>query len=289
MKQADAVFVFNRNYIGQFKVTLCSLTDSNPNLSFCVHMLYDGLTEEDKDDIRRFTEKCGAEPFFYETDISLFAGLPKMPGDESYSTYKKLLIPELLPILRKVLYLDCDIIVRGDVSPLFDESGTSFISATRDIRVNLKRKDHVKAITGDENNVYFNAGVMLFDLSRRDESVPKETACAYMSENAGLLRYHDQDMFNHFYAGRYRLLDGKYDYMTTFQSVSDIFFPRGKKDAVILHYANWKPWNSNYIGRFYKAYRKYYKKCQGEKGVDFMKKRRFSAQLKLMFRYLRRG
>lgn len=289
MKRADVVFVFNQNYIGQFKVTLKSLTYTNRNLLINVHILYDGLTDDDKNDICRFVKKCGAESFFYEVDISLFAGLPKMPGDESYSTYKKLLIPDLLPISGKVLYLDCDIIVSGDISPLFDDKDSAFISATEDIRVNLKRKSHIKAITGDENNIYFNAGVMLFNLSRRDESVSKEVACKYMTENAHLLRYHDQDMFNHFYANTYEQLDGKYDYMTTFHSIADMFFPRGKRKAVILHYANWKPWNENYIGRFYGKYRKFYKMCEGEKGVDFMKKRKFSSQLKLIFSYLSRG
>lgn len=286
MNRADVVFVFNKNYIGRFKVTVFSLIKNNSGLKFYVHMLYDGLTEEDKTDVSSFIENYGAVPLLYEVDISLFSGLPKMPGDESYSTYKKLLIPELLQISNKVLYLDCDIIVRGDVSPLFDERDCPFISATEDIRVNLKRKEHVEQITGDKNNIYFNAGVMLFNLARRDECVSKETACSYMAENSAILRYHDQDMFNHFYCNNYALLDGKYDYMTTFQSVSDMFFPKGKRKAIILHYANWKPWNENYVGRFYGEYKKYYKLCRAEKGVDFLKKRKLSAQLKLIFSYI---
>lgn len=288
MKHNNVVFVFDGKYIGQFKVTCYSLLYNNSHTSFNIHILYSGLTDDEILDITDFITKYGSVPFFYKTDISMFAGLPKMPNDDSYSTYKKLLIPELLKISDKVLYLDCDIIVNGEISELFNNESPTFLSAAKDIRINLKRKEHVKEITGNKNNVYFNAGVMLFDLAKSNGKVSKDKACTYMVENAQKLRFHDQDMFNHFYSDNYTMLDGKYNYMTTFSSVKDIFCSRNKKNAVILHYANWKPWNENYIGKFYGVYKKYYKMCSKEKNVNFMKKRKFSAQLKLIFSYLRR-
>lgn len=280
----DLAFTINRKYIGQFKVTLRSVFESNAGENLKIHLLHVGLDEEDEKDLKRFCEGR-AEIFFYEIDCSVFEGMPKMGNDTTYSAYMKVLIPYYLQHLERVLYLDCDIIVRKSLSPLFEDSG-AFLSCVIDERINRKRKEHILQIIGKAGVLYFNSGVMLFDFGKSEAIVPREEVLHYMKENCGLIRWHDQDILNHFYAENCRWLELKYNYLTTYRSLWDVIFPVGKRKAVIVHYANWKPWNENYIGKYYRLYLKYYRRCKGEKGVDYLKKRNLKAQLKLIGKYL---
>ena len=81
----------------------------------------------------------------------------------------------------------------------------------------------------------------------------------------------------------------KYNYLATYRSLSDLFLRRGSRKAVVVHYANWKPWKNNYIGKCYGLYRKYYRKCLGEKGVDFLQRRSLPAQIGLIVKYVMRA
>ena len=286
MYAANVAFVINRNYIGQFKVTFFSLINSNKDANFTVHLLHSDLTDTDMDDLRVFIGKYRADIKFYLIDDSVFEGLPKMGYDNSYTAYYKVLLPYYLAHLSKVLFLDCDIIVRGDISDLFKKNNSHFLSCVEDYKINRKRREHKKAIIGDVNSVYFNSGVMLFDFGKSEEITDKRELFDYVNANKESIKWHDQDIYNHFYAKNRFLLEEKYNYLTTYKRLIDVICPKGKKHAVIVHYANWKPWKSNYIGKYYKLYKKHYLTVKDEKGVDFLQKRRLSAQLKLIFGYI---
>lgn len=286
MWKADVAFVISRNYIGQFKVTFHSLVNSNADALFCVHLLHSDLCEEDIVDLERFTAARNAEIRFYAIDDGAFAGLPKMQGDHSYSAYYKVLLPYYLCGAQKVLFLDCDIIVCSSVKPLFDLSPKTFLSCASDYKINKKRKEHKEKIIGNAATPYFNSGVMLMDFSHSDEIVPREALFDYIGENKDIIRWHDQDILNHFYAPNCTVLEEKYNYLTTYKSIINVIFPKGKRKAIVVHYANWKPWRSNYIGKCYRLYKRNYKALAGEKGVDFLSKRSLSAQIKLIFKYI---
>lgn len=281
----NLAFVINSKYLGQCKVTLRSIFDSNAGETFHLHILCSGLSEEDRTDLTAFIERFGADITFYDIDEGIFAGLPKMKGDSGYTAYYKVLLPYYLRRLDKALYLDCDLIVRGKLSPLYEKSG-SFLFCASDEKINRKRKEHVLAIIGKEIP-YFNSGVMLFDFSR-SEIAPLEEVLAYLIEARTVIRWHDQDILNHFYAERCTIIEKKYNYLTTYESVGDLFLQRGKREAVIVHYANWKPWEPDYIGKCHALYRKYYRLCKGERGVNYLRRRNPLKQLGLILRYLLR-
>jgi len=284
--KADVAFVISKNYIGQFKVTFNSLINSNGGAEFRVHLFHGDLDECDREDLSRFTKERGGSITFYQIDDGMFEGMPKMNYDNSYSAYYKVLLPYYFNSLGKVLFLDCDIIVRGSIKPLFEMQSEAFLSCAADYKINEKNKSHVQKITGDAALTYFNSGVMLFDYSKSEQLVSKEELFGYITANKDIIRWHDQDILNHFYADKYRLLDEKYNYLTTYKSIKDIFSKKGRRNAVIVHYANWKPWKSNYIGKCYKLYKSNYKLLKGEKNVNFLKRRSPFAQLKLILKYV---
>ncbi len=146
----NLIFVINANYIGQFKITFRSVADCHPGIGFRLHMLISRLTPEQCADITRYVEALGSDVTFYKIDDSLFEGLPKMGYDAGYTAYYKVLIPYYLAHLDSALYLDCDIIVRGDLTPLFHLPGDTFLAAAADGKINRNRPEHVARIIGRE-------------------------------------------------------------------------------------------------------------------------------------------
>ena len=286
MTKANVAFVINKNYIGQFKVTFYSLVTSNKDLEISVHLLQSDLSDSDKEDIKKFVNSLNAEIAFYQIDDGFFDGLPKMGYDNSFTAYYKVLLPYCLDFLPSVLYLDCDIIVRGSLKPLFENQTGKFLACAEDYKINKKRREHVKKIVGSEDINYFNSGVIKFDFSDKSAIVSKEEVFEYITSHKDDIRWHDQDILNHFYAKNCKFIDEKYNYTATYKSILDIFVRKGKKKTVIVHYANWKPWKSNYIGKYYKLYKKTYDALAGEYGVNFLQKRKLKEQIRLIFKYL---
>lgn len=285
MEKYNLAFVINSHYKGQFVVTFYSVTKSNPGASFCVHLLTNSLTPEEKSYLKDIVVSLGSEIIFYDVDESVFEGLPKMSYDSAYTAYDKLLIPYYIKTGGRVLYLDCDIIVKGDITCLFEREYPAFISAVSDLRINGKRREHVKKITGGDYT-YFNSGVIMFDFSHADKVVPLDKMIDYIRERGEDIRWHDQDILNHFYCADCTVLEEKYNYHTTYKSLGDLFFRKGEREAVIVHYANWKPWKSNYIGKSYRLFSKCYKECAKKWGVNFAKRRNIFAQFKLILSYV---
>ncbi len=281
----DLAFVINSRYKGQFVVTFYSVATSNPDLKFSVHLFTNSLTDEEKEYISGVVTQLGSDITFYDVDESVFEGLPKMSYDNAYTAYDKLLIPYYIKTGGKVLYLDCDIIVKGDIGELFKRQYSTFISAVADLKINAKRRDHAKKIAGGEYT-YFNSGVIMFDFFHSDKIVPLGDMIDYIRQNGGDIRWHDQDILNHFYASDCTILEEKFNYHTTYKSISDAFFHKGEREAAIVHYANWKPWKSDYIGKSYRLFKRHYKVCAERWGVNFAKRRNIFAQLKLIFGYI---
>lgn len=276
----NVCYVFDKGYIGQFKVSAYSLIVNNRNEAITVSMLTYQLGKEDREDIVAFLLKMGVSYKFYEIDETIFQNLPKMRSS-SYATYYKLLIPSYLKDAERVLFLDCDIIVRKSIHDFYFMEMSEPISAIRDLLVEKALPGHVAKIVGD-GNPYFNAGVMLFDFTKKVHP-SLEKMIEYGITEFSSLRFHDQDILNHIYrdCGQY-YVDDKYNYITNLNKIRKILFDR--KRQVIIHYAGSKPWEATYKKKFYSLYVKYYRRCGEVTKVDFLQKRK--PLIVLFFSYL---
>ena len=112
-----------------------------------------------------------SEVFFHQVDASKVAGM-KQRSDITNATYYRLLIGELLPQrVGRVIYLDCDMLVCGEISTLWETPlGNSVLAAVRD--AGFTQHDTLGL---DVSEPYFNAGMMLIDLDhwRRLEVGPQ--------------------------------------------------------------------------------------------------------------------
>lgn len=128
----------------------------------------------------------------------------------SRSAFGRMLLPEILPDCSKVLYLDCDILVKRDVSDLFDRDlGSCYAGAIEDNFVRLLRqidsfvRDHCQKIVQD--GAYFNSGVMLLNLEQIRARYSGRDLLSISASRKWV--WEDQDVLNIVFAGNVQWLE----------------------------------------------------------------------------------
>jgi lipopolysaccharide biosynthesis glycosyltransferase len=180
-----------------------------------VYVLQAGIGEADRARVvsgwRRHVRVHWLEPGLREFgDLPLWGRMP-------VTTYYKLALPKLLPeSVRKVIWLDSDVIVNRDLAELWDLPMDGHpVLATQDAVVPLVSSRFGvagwRALGIPADAKYFNAGVMLVDLEawRREGIVPRATA--YLKSHRKDVFFWDQEGLNAVLAGRWGELDSRWN------------------------------------------------------------------------------
>ena len=169
----------------------------------------------------------------------------------SLSSYARLFVGEVLPVeVERVLYLDCDIIVRHSLKELFETNLTDLACCV------------VEDQNGDDLRLhnpinmfsrYFNSGMLLMNLKYwREHNIAKKLI-DYIANFNGQLMCPDQDALNAVLEGKVAFLDYKYNFQQGFFGNLDWLqankWPavrESQKDPIILHYTGReKPWHKD--------------------------------------------
>lgn len=182
-------------------------------------------------------------------------------------------LPKLLPDLDRVLYIDGDVLVVGDLSELYaTELGDNYMAAVRDMGGEETRRLH--ELVGVAQ--YYNSGVMLLNLEQmRRDGLPEKLLRSKL-ESPPSWKCMDQDVINDVMRGRVVSLPLRYNAMVPlFQNpmygytVERINAFYGCKyadmrhlmtDAAIIHFAGEsyrRPW-SQVNGSFALLWQHYY-------------------------------
>ena len=239
---------FTPNYFVQAAALLRSVLDASPDGRFHVVCL---LPTEIPERMKGKLQRLGGKRLSMEY-ILLKGRLQDVYIDPRYTEAAslRLLLPELLPELDKILYLDCDIIVRQDLAKLWDQTelGDHYLAAVYEAAIE-GQAERFRAL-GCDPAKYFNSGFLLMNLAKmREEKVTEKLleAC-----RVPYLEFPDQDALNQVCQGRVLPLSPLYNSIRTF------FIPRYKRDFVrqysedlwkqvqkkgTIHYTGGKPWN----------------------------------------------
>ena len=188
----------NSKYMRYLYVMLFSLYENNKEEEITVYVLQRDFTQEDMNYIAKLTEDFGQTVEFIYVDERRFQGLP-VSEKFSLETYFRLMMAEVLPAyVEKVLYLDVDIIVRGNIREFYETDLSDYIAAVcldgyNPVLIDSKRK----LFQREEDMRYFNAGVMLWNLNRF-----RRDYCFNQFMEAGKklgfeLQYADQEILNY--------------------------------------------------------------------------------------------
>ena len=234
---------FNDQFLQYACVALTSLLE-NCASPISVHVLTADLSEDSENALRRlFAPFPNAELAVERVDDSMFKGIDMSKTHLSKETFFRFLLPTLFPSLDKILYLDMDLIVRGDVTEIF---GTpldgALVAAARDLWVDRDEPTGFKGKLGlSVSDTYINAGVMLINLDAWRAEDISSRAVRLMIEHNDDYPFFDQDALNTLFKGRVKLLDGKWNFTAwNYDRQKSL-----RKKAKILHYAGKvKPWNT---------------------------------------------
>lgn len=172
-------------------------------------------------------------------------------------TYFRYIIPELKPNYDKVLYLDCDMVVRRSLCELWEtELGDNYAAAVQEFYYDAANKMKIKVPT------VFNAGMLLLN----NKKLVEDNIAQKLFENTDNFKdkivYVDQDILNYTFRDKVVWVEPIYnaqiDLWRPGTCAKPIYSPKqmwwGKNDPVIVHYngAN-KPWKDD----GYKELKKY--------------------------------
>ena len=168
-------------------------------------------------------------------------------GRVSPATYDKLFLDRFLPKgTNKALWLDSDMLILDDIGKLFDTAmDGNILMAVRDPLIR-----DVSSVFGIQNwrkqgvtasEPYFNAGVLLIDLSAwRNDNIAERTL-SYLMEFGKKVFFHDQEGLNAVLVGRWKCLEDRWNSSANSQHARRQEIEPGS--TAILHFSGTlKPW-----------------------------------------------
>ena len=258
------VIAFTHNYFVPAAVTLHSIMTATNDNETCYEVLClvtEDIPQDQKEKLQKMCE--GRMSFKY---INLKGRLDGLYVDPKYSEAAsyRLLLPELLPELDKVVYIDCDVVVRQDLASLYSDTdlGDSLLAAVYEAPVE-NQAERWEAL-GCNARQYFNSGFLVMNLARMREEGTSAKLLDVLK--ADYLEFPDQDALNIVCQGRVKALSPVYNGIRTFflpvykqdfvKQYSEDLWEKVQEEATI-HYTGGKPWNifSVKFGEWWNEYR----------------------------------
>lgn len=258
------------NYAPYCGIMLTSLFESNKESQFEVYVFLDGdLSNRNIAKFRKLEQLYGNRVLLMTIDNELLKDCPvnRLNNSGSHThitlpTYYRLLASELLPqTVKKIIYLDCDIVVKGDIKPLWRvEMSNLALAAIKDCdsEYNHHRLGY------PVEYAYFNAGVAVYNLDYWRNNGVREIVLEYIGQNADKLQLMDQDALNGSLYDKVVLLPERLNFQ-----VFAFYYPLWEKyneqirnnyckesrEAIVIHYNGWiKPWGDGYFGPYFSAW-----------------------------------
>jgi lipopolysaccharide biosynthesis glycosyltransferase len=274
--QADTIHILasiNKAFTLPLAVTMRSLLSQLAAQSRVqLYVLSADLDEVSKASLAKAWEGFPITVSYLEPGQIDWAGQVRYNGHAGdLSAYLRLLLGELLPqTLDRVLYLDSDILVLGDITPLWNERlDGHVVAAVQQPTLHTMQAAHGLALCTElglhDKQPMLNSGVMLIDLAkwRAQDLGSKAIALAQRYKNRFI--YHDQDPLNVVLAGKWKALPPKWNAQTqlAYMSPRAVYTPETFREAlknpVIVHYTcAVKPWHAHSQHPFTAHWRKVY-------------------------------
>lgn len=250
------VFITDENYAMPTGVALYSLIkNKKPESIYHVSILCNQVSDNMKQRLLSCATETASVQIIDVAHSAVLEAMSQKTEHVSKTALFKFMLPDLFNSMDKILYLDGDIIVRGDLSDLYhtDINGY-YVGAVKDMgpMVENKPPQNVKLNLAHIN--YFNSGVMLLNLSFMRAHNICEKLIAYRKNGKNFLM--DQDALNvvmgvrtRWLSLRFNDINSKYqrytrDKIANFYEIKNRNIKKYEVDGVLInHFASkLKPW-----------------------------------------------
>jgi len=194
-------------YVPYLDVALASLIENaSKHYRYRIIVLNTGLREENVEKLKQNARE-GFVLEFVDISESLEAIRSHFKNVYHFSvvTYYRLFIASLFPQYDKILYLDCDLVVMGDISKLYCvDLKDNIIGAAPEmyVRTTPEFRRYAEVALGVDPDGYVNAGVLLIDLEAYRRHRIEERFVAMITKHDFDLLDPDQAYLNYLCRGK---------------------------------------------------------------------------------------
>lgn len=233
---------FDKNYIVHVYALLTSVLHNNKGCDLHFHVIATGITNTEKSDLEHYIYVNNAKISFYQLSEELVRSKVVIPAGTHFTiaTYYRIFFPSLIdPGIKKLLYIDSDVIVIGNLWELYNTNiGYCPIAAAPDSGAELREDLGIY-----KKEDYFNAGVLLIDTKNWKGQNVTERVIKFLFDHPEKVKYVDQDALNATLIDNWYRISNKYNF-TLLDVKLQVPSKELIKDVVIIHYTSWrKPWH----------------------------------------------
>lgn len=253
MNEKHFVCCTDDNYAPYCGCMLLSLLRNGNCSNSAIHILIECLSQDNIEKISNIVKENGGNVEFHNVDGEILTDAKfRKKNPLSKAAYFRVLLSSVLSQdVKTVMYLDCDMIIVGDISYIFDINISKYaLAAVKDLIEEPRCEEHRFQFPLGYNDVYFNSGFMYINLQYWREH-NSETELIKFAKKERHVFFHDQDALNYVFKGKWLMLppDTCYFNGCLYEQIS---FSR-KRDFVdyksnykVIHYASSeKPWHKS--------------------------------------------
>jgi lipopolysaccharide biosynthesis glycosyltransferase len=242
-------------YVAHSAAMLHSLLRRHAEDEVYVHYMHGpDIGSGEQRQLTEMVEREGGWISFLSVADTELEGLPTK-GFTRKATWYRIFLPELLPDVDRILYLDADLIVVDSLTPLWalDLRGFWVGAVTNVFQDNHLHRPAALGLAGP--HVYFNAGVLLMNLAEMRDDRRTEALLDYGVRNAERLEWRDQDALNVVLGERRLELHPRWNVMNSFYLFARNTGPRtrwrlrqARRKPAIRHFEGpdaLKPWHAD--------------------------------------------
>jgi lipopolysaccharide biosynthesis glycosyltransferase len=226
--------------------SICLSTKRRGDLNF--HLFHQTLNDVQRADLDKITPEFGAALHYYDLDTNEVF-LERFGNASAHRrwpliVYGRLMIDEILPPeIDRVIYLDCDMMVRAPIEQIYelDLEGHPIAAVADPWSVSIisgrDMAHETKADLFDPADRYFNSGMLVIDRKGWREAEPMKVYEKLVENGAADRLYYDQDLLNLIFMDNWLALEPIWNLLNP-RSTSHVH------NVAILHYTGeFRPWN----------------------------------------------
>ncbi|MCB8999472.1 MAG: glycosyltransferase family 8 protein [Bacteroidales bacterium] len=254
----------DNNYIQHLGVMLVSLLENcHKQKPTEIAIIDDNVSLQNIDKLKDSLHKYKVPIRFIQFQNETLSHL-KPKNNKTLAAFHRIFISDFYPAeVDRVLYLDCDIIVRKDIAALYNSELSNYTVAA----VQNDGLYYQEQIGMPKESMFFNSGVLLINLSRWRKLGIQQKLITYINENFEKMHRNDQDALNAVLFNDCLLLNPTWNVHLYFFTSPHLCETNKKEliqtiaDPSLLHFTTQnKPWFYQTSHPFKQEYYKYLKK-----------------------------
>lgn len=217
----DIVFCIDNNYTNLLAIAINSiLKNIKKDCILKFYIMHQNMTNTNIRKIQSLVKNKNQIYFIKVDENELLSDFSKPDNWRNKVCYYRLIAPQVIQEFKnknnlteeeKLLYLDADIIVNGDISPIFDTDISSVAIGAVKSPLNVDELEHIPTLNLPDSHKYIYSGLLLYNIKKylNDNIVSQAIKINKLYPNG--LKWADMDMINMIFSpNKYTPIHPKY-------------------------------------------------------------------------------